>query len=455
MSGLSGAPRYHVVDEIAAGGMGVVYLALRTDPSGRCEPVAIKRLHEHLLDDQAMVDAFVDEARIASRLDHPNLVRVHDVTPLDAELVIVMDWVEGITLSSLLKKQPEPLPIPVVRRVLVDTLDGLHSAHELRDDGGAPLNVVHRDISPQNMLVGSDGRTRLTDFGIALARGRLAPTTVQGVKGKLPYLSPEQINRAPLDRRCDLFAFGAVAWELLARRRLFRAGTEAETLAMILRDPIPPPSSERMEVPLDLDETILRALERKPERRFESADAFARAIEEGGPLAPREDVGRLVIAAVGTTLAARRQKLSHAMERPAPPRLLREELTATVLAPPPPPPPRPAASLAMSISPPPEPAPSRSSTPMVLGVVVALLLAIGLVVKYKEPTAERPPRFPDSTPAPPPEVARTASLPSLAPSIELPATPTPPPPTPPAPRPHRPARRDAGAARQPFMPDDL
>jgi eukaryotic-like serine/threonine-protein kinase len=303
-------PRYRVVDEIAAGGMGSVVLALRTGPHG-ATPVAIKKLHAHLVDNAEVVTSFVDEARIASRIDHPNVVPVHDIEMIGNELMIVMDYVEGIALRELLRARTGGLPIPVVRRVLVDALDGLHAAHELTDEVGRPLDVVHRDVSPHNLLVGSNGFTRVTDFGIAMATGRIASTKPDGaVKGKLQYLSPEQVFREPIDRRTDVFAAGVVLWEALVGRKLFDAGTEGETLAMIIREPIAPPSTHRFELPLDLDESCLRALEREPARRFASAWDLARAIEDGGPLATREEVGALVLAQHGPMLLARRERLA-------------------------------------------------------------------------------------------------------------------------------------------------
>lgn len=308
--------RYRVVSEIASGGMGMVYLAVRAEPDGTRRPVAVKALHAHLADDPEFIASFVDEARIASRIVHPNVVRVEDVEMVGEQLVIVMEYVEGIALALLLKNvraRDTTLAIPVVRRVIHDALLGLHAAHELHDETGAPLGVVHRDVSPHNLLVGADGITRVSDFGIATATGRVASTrTGGGVKGKLQYLSPEQVYRKTLDRRADLFAVGTVLWECLTGRRLFSAGTEGETLAMVLREPIAPPSVHRSDVPLELDEICLRALERDPERRFPSAREAADALAEG-EMASREDVGALVAQAAPASLSARHAVLSQAL----------------------------------------------------------------------------------------------------------------------------------------------
>jgi serine/threonine-protein kinase len=289
--------RYRILEEIAQGGIGVVLLAVH---DGR--PVAIKKLRRHHVDESEMVLSLLDEARIAARVEHPNVVRVRDVEMIDDELVIVMDYVEGISLRELLRGRKQ-LPIAVVRRILVDALEGLHAVHE--------TDAVHRDVSPHNLLVDSSGVTRVTDFGIAKTAGRVASTTAPdaGVKGKLHYLAPEQVLRKPVDRRTDVFAAGAVAWECLAGSPLFVADTASEVLAMILSAPIVPPSVQRLEVPLDLDEACLRALERDPDRRYESAKEFARAIEEGGPLASREEVAALVMADAGATVTRRRDLL--------------------------------------------------------------------------------------------------------------------------------------------------
>lgn len=309
--------RYRVVTEIASGGMGTVVLALKQDGES-WRPVAVKQLHSHLVDDPDVVAGFVDEARIASRLKHPNVVHVRDVEMIGDALVIVMDYVEGIPLSALLrylKERGEELPVNVVRRIVTDALRGLHAAHELRDENGKLLSVVHRDVSPHNLLVGADGITRVTDFGVAMASGRVATTHAdRGVKGKLQYLSPEQIYRRPLDRRADVFSAGIVTWEALAGRRLFGAATEGETLAMVLREPIAPPSTHRVDVPLDLDETCLKALERDPSRRFETAEAFAAALEQG-PVAKPEEVAAIVVRALGETLTERRAQLAQALAR--------------------------------------------------------------------------------------------------------------------------------------------
>ncbi|MEO6418940.1 MAG: serine/threonine-protein kinase, partial [Polyangiaceae bacterium] len=253
---------------------------------GSARAVAIKVIHPHLAQDPEIVAMFLDEARVTTRMDHPNIIDVCDVDMVGDELVIVMAYVEGIALSRLLRaarNRTETLPISVALRILHDSLLGLHAAHELTDEHGERMEIVHRDVSPHNLLVGTDGVTRVTDFGVATSAGRLASTRPDGsMKGKLQYLAPEQVYRRPLDRKVDIFSAGIVFWEALTGRRLFSGGTEAETLAMVLRDPIAPPSAFRPEVSSAIDEVCLRALERDPTRRFSTAAEFAAALEDAG-----------------------------------------------------------------------------------------------------------------------------------------------------------------------------
>jgi serine/threonine-protein kinase len=302
--------------------MGTVYLG-RMMAGDTTRTVAIKVLHPHLANDADMVAMFLDEARVATRLRHPNLVGVLDMDMLGEELVIVMDYVEGASLGAMqsaLRQRGEKLPVGASLRIVSDALAGLHEVHGLRDEQGQPLGLVHRDVSPHNLLVGTDGVTRVTDFGVALAVGRLASTRPDGtVKGKLQYLSPEQVGRKALDSRVDVFAAGIVLWECLTGERLFEALTEAETVTRVLRDPISPPSMTRPELSMELDEVCLRALERDPGRRFPTADDFAAALRQTPEgLAAASDVGNLVYQLAGDSIEKQRSSLVR-VARTAPP----------------------------------------------------------------------------------------------------------------------------------------
>jgi serine/threonine-protein kinase len=296
--------------------MGTVYLGRMTAGS-KVETVAIKVLHPHLAGDEEMVAMFLDEARVATRLRHPNLVGVLDMDLLRDELVIVMEYVEGSTLQAMqgaLRQRGQKLPIGISARILNDALRGLQAMHDLVDENGKQLGLVHRDVSPHNLLVGTDGVTRVTDFGITLATGRLSSTRPDGtVKGKLQYLAPEQVGRKTLDRRVDVFAAGIVFWECLTGERLFDGATEAETVTRVLRDPISPPSMSRPDVSTDLDEVCLRALERDPDRRFRTADEFADALRHAsGPLADASEVGALVWDLASEVICKQRSSLQRA-----------------------------------------------------------------------------------------------------------------------------------------------
>jgi serine/threonine protein kinase len=379
----SRAARYELVDTIASGGMARVYLgrARRGAEAPDPLPVAVKILHPHLAQDPDVVALFLDEARVATRIRHPNVVEVRDVDMVGEDLVIIMEYVEGVALSALirtLRERGRSIPVPVVVRILVEALRGLDAAHEMTSEDGAPMRIVHRDVSPHNVLVSSDGVARVTDFGVATSVGRLAQTrTDGGVRGKLQYLAPEQIHRKTPDRRVDVWAAGLVLWECLTGRRLFDAGTEAETIAETLRAPIAPPSTLRNEVPLGLDDVCLRALERDPARRFPTARAFADALERESevPLAAPEEVAALVLDVDGPALSRRREAFERGPVTPVvlPARFAlavtsvpAEVVTRTAAAPPPSSP---------SLPPPPAPAP-RSNT-LALVVVAGISLVVG------------------------------------------------------------------------------
>jgi serine/threonine-protein kinase len=263
--------------------MATVYLGKATGMGDFERLVAIKAMHPHIAEKKEYVEMFLDEARLAARIRHPNVVAVVDVQPGEHAPFLVMDFVEGATLSEVLQaaaKKDQPPPLEVALRLVADMLAGLQAAHELKGKDRKPLGLVHRDVSPTNLMVGRDGIARLTDFGVARARVRIATTRAGQIKGKLGYLSPEAIEGQEVDQRCDIYAAGIVFWEALTGRRLFHAENEATVVMKVLRATQPAPSEINPAVPPAIDQVCLRALERNRERRFATAADLAQALEE-------------------------------------------------------------------------------------------------------------------------------------------------------------------------------
>ena len=304
---------------IAAGGMATVHLGRLLGPSGFARRVAIKRLHPQFAADAEIASMFSDEARLSARVSHVNVVPMLDVVSAERELLLVMDYVHGETFSRLLshaRASKVGAPIPVVVTIVADILHGLHAAHEATDEDGSPLRLIHRDVSPQNVLVGTDGVARVVDFGIAKAVGQSQVTREGQVRGKIPYMAPEQLLRRSLDRRVDVYAAGVVLWEALAGKRLFQADDEPVLFSMVLEDVVSPPSRFNPHVPPALDAITLRALERDPEKRFPDAKAMAHAIEEVIGRARASEVADWVKANAANALAERAAKIAE-MERDA------------------------------------------------------------------------------------------------------------------------------------------
>jgi eukaryotic-like serine/threonine-protein kinase len=275
--------RYTLCAELATGGMATVYLA-RMEGAGFGKIVAIKRLHPHFARDPDVVAMFVDEARLAARVTHTNVVSTLDVVAAEGELSLVLSYVPGESLSRLLKaSHPKPPPVAVTVAILIDVLNGLHAAHEATDEDGKPLSLVHRDVSPQNVLVGTDGVARVIDFGIAKAVSRLQTTHEGQLKGKLPYMAPEQLTGSAT-RLTDIYAASVVLWEALCCERLFRGRTEREIVEQIGRARIAAPSEVNAAVTPELDRIVAKGLERDPRDRFGSALEMAHALD--GALRP-------------------------------------------------------------------------------------------------------------------------------------------------------------------------
>jgi serine/threonine protein kinase len=288
--------RYEILGKLASGGMAIVYVARAQGVAGFERLVAIKVLHSNLAHEEEFIKMFLDEARLAASIRHPNVVPTIDISDSEKSgYFIVMEYIEGDHLGQLLSsanKAAERLPVRVTLRVIGDALGGLGAAHDLRDEQGNKQNLVHRDVSPHNIMVGRDGVARLTDFGVAKAEDRLTHTRDGQVKGKLAYMAPEQAASGTTDTRSDLFSMGVILWECLTGQRLLRAESTAATLHKLLHGEIPKLSSVLPELE-PLDGLLEKALSRDPDLRYPTAEVFARALEDvssqfGGAASLRE-----------------------------------------------------------------------------------------------------------------------------------------------------------------------
>ena len=290
--------RYALFDELAAGGMATVHLGRLLGAEGFGRTVAVKRLHSHYLKDQEFVTMFMDEARIVARIRHPNVVPMVDVVQGNEGLFLVMEYVHGESLSRLMRtarKLGEPVPPRIVAAIMCGVLLGLHAAHETKGADGELLGVVHRDVSPQNIIVGADGAARVLDFGIAKAAGRAQVTREGQIKGKLAYMAPEQI-RGQVDRRTDVFAAAVVLWELLVGRRLHDGLKEVDIIMRVVQGNFARPSELAPHLTADIDAIVLRGLEIDPVRRYGSARELALELERKVGVASATEVSAKIDA---------------------------------------------------------------------------------------------------------------------------------------------------------------
>jgi len=286
--------RYSIYERLGQGGMATVNRAEMRGLAGFRKLVALKRLHAHIAEDPSMVQLFVHEARLASHLRHPNVAQTYDLGRVDGTYFIAMEYIAGPTLKQLLHQSTTaagPVPIPIALSILGQICDALDYAHNLCDDDGKPFGIIHRDVSPTNIIVSNTGVVKLIDFGIAKAAGS-DKTKTGFIKGKFAYMAPEYIE-GQLDLRADLFGLGVIAHELLAGRPLFLAKTDFDTIARLREMPIQPPSRWNPEISRDLDDIVLTALQRTPDLRWQSASAMRKAIMNvvrslGGPVTNHE-----------------------------------------------------------------------------------------------------------------------------------------------------------------------
>ncbi len=294
--------RYSLFGEIASGGMATVHYGRMTGSGGFARTVAVKRLHPHYAKDPDFSAMLLDEGRIAARIRHPNVVLTLDVVTEGQEMLLVMEYVHGVTLSHLVRSLAgKPMPVAIVTGILCGALYGLYAAHEAKSETGERLGVVHRDVSPQNILVGADGVARVADFGIAKATGRLQTTRDGQLKGKAGYMSPEQIRGRPLDCRTDVYAAAVVLWEALCGRRLFTGDDPASVCNAVLESTVPAVSEVRPDAAM-LDAVVACGLARDPDRRYRSAHEMGVALEKAVRPASAREIGEWVEASATETL---------------------------------------------------------------------------------------------------------------------------------------------------------
>jgi serine/threonine protein kinase len=274
---------YEVTELLAAGGMAEIFLGRKTGPGGFEKPLVVKRIHKKLLGDREIEAMFVDEARVQALLDHPHIVQIYDFGEDRGSYYIAMEYIAGATLRWVVDNAAavrRPVPVQHALRIAADVLAGLHYAHEMSDEDEQPLRLIHRDISPVNILVARSGQAKLCDFGVAKSELQRVMTRVGIVKGKFRYMAPEQLNAEPIDRRVDLFAVGAVLWETLVGRRLFDHPSEDDAVAAIRAGNYPDVSDLRADVPKAMDRLLRRALHPNRDKRYRTARDFQLHLEE-------------------------------------------------------------------------------------------------------------------------------------------------------------------------------
>ncbi|HZO14193.1 MAG TPA: serine/threonine-protein kinase, partial [Polyangiaceae bacterium] len=309
--------RYELHDEIALGGMASVHLGRYFGGAGFSRIVAIKRLHRQYAKDPEYVEMFLDEANLAARVRHPNVVAISDVVATEEELFLVMDYIPGMSVAQLCRALgDEEMPAPIALRIASDALQGLHAVHTAIDDDGQPLDIVHRDVSPENLLVGADGVTRVIDFGVAKGRGRVHRTRTGVMKGKLAYAAPEQILGERLDCRTDLYSMGVTIWRMFAGALPVDEDADVALMHRKVTGELPQLST-RITVPSAIDAAVARATLRNREERFDSAVAMHAALLGGAPEpASAQAVAQWVAAIASGELGKRADRVTQILELP-------------------------------------------------------------------------------------------------------------------------------------------
>ena len=297
----STANNYQILARLATGGMAEIFLARGIGTTGVERYVVLKRILRDRANDVQLVKMFLDEARLASQLQHPNVAQVYDIGKLGDSYFFTMEYVHGETVRGLLHRARSlrrELPLNVILTVIAGAAAGLHHAHERLGHDGKPLGIVHRDVSPSNLMVSYEGSVKVVDFGVAKAENRVQETRSGTVKGKIAYLSPEQCRGGGLDRRSDLFSLGIVFWEMLTVERLYKRNSDFENMTAIVTEPPIPPSTRRPGLAPELDAIVMRLLSKDPHDRYDTADQLVEALEEVAPrlgvMISASSVGRLL-----------------------------------------------------------------------------------------------------------------------------------------------------------------
>lgn len=272
-------PKYQILLELGAGGMGQVHLAMSRGPSGFVKLVVLKTLREELRGNESTYRMFLEEARVSARLSHPNLVQTYEVLELDGTPTMVLEYVEGQSLAAIQLRRKRQFGHDLHLTILTEVLAGLHAAHEMRDFDGSPLNLVHRDVSPQNVMLQYDGQVKVLDFGIAKTQRSRVATETGVLKGKIRYMAPEQLAGDDIDRRADVFAVGILLWEALTGDKLWGDMADGDVMRALLTDRVPRLPTDGS-VPPELVEICHRAIAVAPEQRYATAGEFRRDLEE-------------------------------------------------------------------------------------------------------------------------------------------------------------------------------
>jgi serine/threonine protein kinase len=309
--------KYTLIAKLDTGGMAEIFFARFEGVAGFEKPVVIKRILPELAEEERFVTMFLNEARLAARITHPNVCQVYDLGRIEGRYFMALEYLDGVPLTSLVRlvrTAPAAGELRLVAGLFLQACEGLHHAHEQRDFEGRPINLIHRDISPQNLFVTVDGIVKVLDFGVAKARTVSAKAISGNLKGKYAYMAPEQLRGQALDRRADIFALGVVLFAMLTGKHLFRRESELLTFKAITEEPIMRAQELRADLPREIDEAIVRALSRDREVRFPTARAFGEAVVRavapmGGPLSAPE-ISEHVRTLCGREIADRRTAIS-------------------------------------------------------------------------------------------------------------------------------------------------